>query len=170
MEHYFTSDPTVKSEERFLTYQIKERDFSFISDNGVFSKNHVDMATDLLLKTIYQETKGEVLDIGCGYGVIGITLATSIKVNQVTMLDVNHRALELAKRNANRNGVSKKVKVIESDGLSQIAPEEKFDTIVTNPPIRAGKAVIYQMYQDAYSHLRDGRTFLFSYQQKTWCA
>lgn len=154
MEHYFTSDPTVKSEERIIEYEIKGKTLSFISDNGVFSKNHVDSATELLVKTIYNEVNGKILDVGCGYGVIGITLATNNKVTEVTMIDVNHRALELAKRNSLRNKVEEKTKVLESNGFEQI--KEKYDAIVTNPPIRAGKLVIYQIYADAKEHLLDG--------------
>lgn len=154
MEHYFTSDPTVKSEERIIEYEIKGKKLSFISDNGVFSKNHVDSATELLVKTIYDEVNGKILDVGCGYGVIGITLATNNKVTEVTMIDINHRALELAKRNSLRNKVEEKTKVLESNGFEQI--KEKYDAIVTNPPIRAGKLVIYQIYADAKEHLLDG--------------
>lgn len=154
MEHYFTSDPTVKSEERIIEYEIKGKTFSFISDNGVFSKNHVDSATELLVKTIYDEVTGKILDVGCGYGVIGITLATNKKVTEVTMIDINHRALELAKRNAIRNKVEEKTKVLESNSFEQI--KEKYDVVVTNPPIRAGKSVIYQIYADAKEHLLDG--------------
>lgn len=153
MEHYFTSDPTVKSEERIIEYEIKGKILSFISDNGVFSKNHVDSATELLVKTIYDEVSGKVLDIGCGYGVIGITLATNKKVTEATMIDINHRALELAKRNAIKNKVDEKTKVLESNGFEQV--KEKYNVIVTNPPIRAGKSVIYQMYADAKEHLID---------------
>ncbi len=154
MEHYFTSDPTVKSEERIIEYEIKGKTLSFISDNGVFSKNHIDSATELLVKTIYDEVNGKILDVGCGYGVIGITLATNNKVTEVTMIDINHRALELAKRNSLRNKVEEKTKVLESNGFEQI--KEKYDAIVTNPPIRAGKLVIYQIYADAKEHLLDG--------------
>lgn len=154
MEHYFTSDPTVKSEERIIEYEIKGKTLSFISDNGVFSKNHIDSATELLVKTIYDEVNGKILDVGCGYGVIGITLATNNKVTEVTMIDINHRALELAKRNSLRNKVEEKTKVLESNGFEQI--KEKYDVVVTNPPIRAGKLVIYQIYADAKEHLLDG--------------
>jgi 16S rRNA (guanine1207-N2)-methyltransferase len=130
-----------------------KRDTEFITDNGVFSKNHVDIATSFLLKTIYNEVKGEVLDVGCGYGVIGITVAKNSNVQKVTMLDVNHRALELAKRNCEKNKVVNKVKILESDGFENIV--DKYDTIITNPPIRAGKTVIYKMYEDAKEHLKD---------------
>ena len=151
MEHYFTSDPTVKSEERTIEYEIKGKELIFISDNGVFSKNHIDSATDLLLKTIYDEVHGKILDVGCGYGTIGITLATNNKVEEVTMIDINHRALELSKRNSIKNKVDDKIKVLESNGFEQI--KEKYDAIITNPPIRAGKSVIYQIYNDAKDHL-----------------
>ena len=159
MEHYFTADPSVKSEERIIEYEIKDKKLSFISDNGVFSKNHVDSATELLVKTIYDEVKGKILDVGCGYGVIGITLATSKNVTDVEMIDINHRALYLAKRNAEKNKVASKIKIFESNGFEQI--KEKYDAIITNPPIRAGKAVIYQMYADAKEHLKkDGALYI----------
>ena len=128
--------------------------FKFITDNGVFSKNHVDIATSFMIKTIFEEVKGEVLDVGCGYGVIGITMAKNPNVKSVTMLDVNRRALELAKRNSEKNKVIEKIKIIESDGFEKI--DSKYDTIITNPPIRAGKSVIYKMYEDAKEHLKDG--------------
>ena len=154
MEHYFTSDPNVKSEERIIEYEIDTLKFKFISDNGVFSKNHVDFATDFLLKTIYKEATGKVLDMGCGYGVIGITLANNSNVVHVKMVDVNHRALELSKRNALNNHVDKKIEVVESDGFTNV--NEMFDTIVSNPPIRAGKSIIYKMYEDSKEHLNPG--------------
>ena len=154
MEHYYTADPSAKSEEREIEYEIAENKFTFISDNGVFSKNHVDIATSFLIKTIYDEVYGDILDVGCGYGVIGITMAKKSNVTSVTMLDVNHRALELSKRNSEKNKVISKVKIIESDGFENIT--EKYNVIITNPPIRAGKSVIYKMYEDAKEHLKIG--------------
>lgn len=156
MDHYYTNNPTSKSEERTLEYELKEVKYKFISDNGVFSKNHVDFATDFLVKTIYEEIKGDVLDVGCGYGVIGITASKNKNVESVTMLDINNRALELTKKNIELNK-AKNIKVLESDGFEKI--NSKFDTIITNPPIRAGKAVIYKMYEDAKEHLKEGGIF-----------
>ena len=156
MEHYFTSDPTAKSEERIINYKIKDMNIKFVSDNGVFSKNHIDFATDFLIKTIYHEVSGSVLDLGCGYGAIGITIAKKDNVKKVKMIDINHRALNLARRNSESNNVKDKIEIIESDGFSNIDNEEKFDVIITNPPIRAGKATIYKMYEDSKEYLNNG--------------
>ena len=112
MDHYYSSDPTSKSEERILDYEIGSHKLKFISDNGVFSKNHVDFATDFLLKTIYENIKGDILDVGCGYGVIGITCSKIADVTSTTMLDVNHRALELTRKNVELN----KLKAGKRDG------------------------------------------------------
>lgn len=158
MDHYYSSNPTSKSDERILEYEISDISFKFISDNGVFSKNHVDFATDFLLNVILKEDiSGKVLDVGCGYGVIGITLSKMFNTD-VTMLDVNSRALELAKRNAIKNGLEK-VNIVESNGFENI--NEQFDVIVTNPPIRAGKSVIYNIYEEAKKHLNQyGKFYL----------
>ena len=91
MEHYYTNNPTSKSEERMIEYKINEKTIKFISDNGVFSKGHVDIATNFMLNVLIKEDiKGKVLDVGCGYGTIGITLSKFFNID-VTMLDINER-------------------------------------------------------------------------------
>lgn len=151
MEHYYTNNPTSKSEERMIEYKINEKTIKFISDNGVFSKGHVDIATNFMLNVLIKEDiKGKVLDVGCGYGTIGITLSKFFNID-VTMLDINERALNLARKNVKLNNLNN-IKIIESDGFEKIT--EEYDLIVTNPPIRAGKAVIYKIYEDAYNHLK----------------
>ncbi len=158
MDHYYSKEPTSISEERMIDYELKNNKFKFISDNGVFSKNRVDFATDFLLKTIYDDVEGEILDVGCGYGVIGISLSKNENVKKVTMLDVNHRALELSKKNVVLNKC-KNIEVIESDGFESVS--NLYDVIITNPPIRAGKSIIYKIYKDAKEHLKnDGRLYL----------
>lgn len=152
MEHYYTNNPSSKSNEKEIEYKINETTIKLITDNGVFSKAHVDFATNFMLNTIYDEVKGDVLDLGCGYGVIGIIVGRSSKVNKVTMCDINQRALDLAKRNAENNKL-KNYEVVESDGFVNI--KDKYDTIITNPPIRAGKAVIYKMYEESKEHLKE---------------
>ena len=156
MEHYYTNNPTSKSEERLITYKIKDKLLRFISDNGVFSKGHIDIATNFMLNILLNEDiKGKVLDLGCGYGAIGITLSKFFDI-KLTMLDINERALNLARKNCKQNKIEN-VAIIESDGMEKV--KEKFNIIITNPPIRAGKAVIYKMYEDAYNHLEDGGCF-----------
>ena len=154
MEHYYTNNPTSISDEKEIEYNIKDKRIKLLVDNGVFSKNHVDIATNFMLNTILKEPiSGKMLDLGCGYGVIGIVLAKFNDI-ELTMLDINERALNLAGKNIKKNNVT--AKIIESDGFSSISQEEKFDVIVTNPPIRAGKQVIYKMYEDSFTHLNEG--------------
>ena len=158
MEHYFTNNPTSESNEHEIKYLLNDKPFKFMVDNGVFSKAHVDIATDFMLKTIINEDiHGNVLDVGCGYGVIGIVLSKFFEI-KCKMLDINERALGLAKKNITLNGC-KNIDTIESDGFEAIKDDEKFDIIVTNPPIRAGKQVIYAMYEEAYKHLKDDGAF-----------
>lgn len=152
MEHYYTNNPTSKSEERIIEYKIKDKTIKFTTDNGVFSKAHVDIATNFMLNTLLdEEIRGKLLDVGCGYGTIGITLSKFFAVN-VTMLDINERALKLAEKNVKLNSC-KDIRIIESDGFEKIT--ENYDVIVTNPPIRAGKSVIYKIYDDSYEHLNE---------------
>ena len=159
MEHYYSNNPTSASEEKEIEYYIAGKKIKLVVDNGVFSKAHVDIATNFMLNVLIKENiNGNVLDVGCGYGVIGITLKTFFKDIKVTMLDINERALGLAQKGVKLNKLDN-VKIIESDGFAAIKEEEKFDVIVTNPPIRAGKHVIYQMYEDSFKHLKSGGAF-----------
>ena len=155
MEHYYTNNPTSTSEERIIEYKIKDKTIKLTVDNGVFSKYHVDIATNFMINTLIdmETIKGKVLDLGCGYGVIGISLASFYKDLDITMVDINERALGLAKKNCKLNGLDK-VDIIESDGFTNI--KDTFNCIITNPPIRAGKQVIYKMYQDSFEHLKEG--------------
>lgn len=158
MEHYYSENPESESNEKEITYEINGKKFKFISDNGVFSKGHVDFATDFMLRTILKdEINGKVLDMGCGYGVIGITISKLCsEVSKVVMCDINNRAVDLSKRNVVNNKAIN-AEVMASNGFENV--NDKFDVIITNPPIRAGKAVIYKMYEDAKSHLNDGGKF-----------
>ena len=121
------------------------------------SKGELDVGSRLLLDAL-PALSGDVLDIGCGWGAIGVAVAKANKNARVTMVDVNRRALELCRQNCERNGVT--AEVIESDGMSAVMGRT-FDAIVTNPPIRAGKQVIYKMFADAAVSLNaDGALYL----------
>ena len=153
MEHYFTNNEQLKSELRDITYTLDDTNFTFISDNGVFSKNKIDYGSKFLVETMLKQinkTHISILDMGCGYGFIGIVLAKKLD-SLVTLADVNKRALHLAKENSKVNKVE--AHIIESNIYDKIS--DTFDIIVTNPPIRAGKKVVEGMLLGASSYLKD---------------
>ena len=152
MDHYFTNNQNLKSNIKTLKYSYKNYEFNFLSDNGVFSKNHLDYGSRLLLETFLSCTfeSKSVLDLGCGYGLIGIVIAKVLSTN-VTLCDVNKRALHLTKRNLDENKVS--CNIIESNIYENI--KEKYDVIITNPPIKAGKKVVLDFLVNAKEHLND---------------
>lgn len=156
MSHYFISDPSLASNIGIINYEICGKKLSLYTDNGVFSKAKLDEGSDFLIKTVLPLRLGNsLLDMGCGIGPIGLTIALLKEdVSHVTMCDVNTRALELAKKNAEHLGVKDKVSVLESDVFTNI--EGKFDSILTNPPIRAGKRVTYAIYRESKDHLLSG--------------
>ncbi len=149
--HYYTNDENLISEIRKLTYSYKLYDFCFFSDNGVFSKEKIDFGSRLLVETFLEKSNNDfskVLDVGCGYGYIGIVL-NKIKSYDVTMIDINKRALHLTKRNLIENKVN--ASVLESNGYENIV--DKYDLIITNPPIRTGKIVLENILVGAKKHL-----------------
>ena len=154
MSHYFVNDDKVESKPRLVCYSINGVDFSLESDNGVFSKNDLDKGSELLIKELLPINLGEnILDIGCGIGVIGLTLAYFHPSLKVCLTDVNTRALSLCNENANSLKLSQRVTILQSDVYEKI--EGKFTSIVSNPPIRAGKKVTYEIYRGAKEHLID---------------
>ncbi len=150
MNQYFTNNEQLKSERRIINYEYDSVLFRFISDNGVFSKNHIDYGSRLLVDTILKNKKDitSFLDVGSGYGFISIILSKVLGVKGVGV-DVNKRALKLAQENADLNEV--KVQFIESDCYQNI--NDTYDLVVTNPPIRAGKKVVLQILKDAVNYL-----------------
>ena len=154
MSHYFVNDDKVASKPRTINQSINGVDFSLESDNGIFSKNELDKGSELLIETLLPINLGEnVLDIGCGIGVIGLTLAYFTPSLNVCLSDVNTRALSLCNANAATLKLSQRVTILQSDIYQKI--EGKFTSIVSNPPIRAGKKVTYEIYRGALEHLVD---------------
>lgn len=151
--HYFTDNSSLHSNEKTCRYSFMGHIYEFVTDDGVFSKSSIDEGSRVLLEAVSAEDiHGEVLDLGCGYGPIGIIAGTLFPSCHLTMTDINPRAVGLAVRNCAANGVEAKCFV--SDGFAGITG--MFDHVLTNPPIRAGKSVIYKMFEDAHMHLHDG--------------
>lgn len=156
MSHYFTNDINLKHNIDKKNVVINGKEFTFFTDNGVFSKKGLDFGTRTLLESLPNDLKGDILDFGCGYGPIGIYLKTMYDCD-VDMLDVNERSVELAKRNADLNAV--KVNIFVSDIYSNV--NKKYDYIVTNPPIRVGKQILYKILFDAKDYLKEkGKIYL----------
>ena len=159
MNHYFKNDDKLKSEKRVLDLYINDNKLSFVSDVGVFSNTQIDYGSYTFLKTILKEKKVDrLLDVGCGYGVLGITLKYLHHANEVDMVDINERAVNLTKTNIEKYKLEN-VNCFVSDGLNEVSGN--YDRIVINPPIRAGKVVIYKMFEDSKKHLNnDGALYI----------
>ena len=151
-DQYYTADPQSESRPVPCAFPYRGYGLNFLTDAGVFSKGELDTGSRLLLDAL-PTLSGDVLDLGCGWGAIGVAVAKANKQARVVMADVNHRALGLARDNCQRNQVT--AEVIESDGMSAVMGRA-FDAIITNPPIRAGKQVIYRMFADAARSLTEG--------------
>ncbi|UTB81519.1 class I SAM-dependent methyltransferase [Staphylococcus carnosus] len=163
MSHYYDKDPEVASQREDFKYRYQQNELKLATDSGVFSKGKIDYGSDLLLRTFLKEhppgPSKTIIDVGCGYGPIGLMIAKVSPHHKVILLDVNHRALDLAKENSEKNHIDNAV-IQESDGLAEI-PDDSADMIVTNPPIRAGKSVVQGILEDAYSKLKkDGELYV----------
>lgn len=155
MAHYYDSDPQSASKIREISFEIYDHKITLKTDNGVFSKSRVDEGSLAFLKVLLPlNLTGKILDLGCGYGTIGLTIAMFNKDVKVTLADINKRAIALCEENAKSLGLSQRVTCLQSDIFENI--EGPYDSIVVNPPIRAGKVVTYQMYSGAKQFLIDG--------------
>ena len=153
MSHYFEDTRHLKSNRKDFSFRFWCFNYSFVSDNGVFSKEELDEGTRILLETALEnKLEGKVLDLGCGIGPVGVVVKHNFPNCEVEMVDVNPRALELAKENAKRNHVDTKIYL--SDAFENIETRD-FSVILVNPPIRAGKAVIYKMFDQSIQHLKE---------------
>jgi len=150
-EHYYSSKPTSTHEHLKIEVTLRGRVFTFKTDAGVFSKKTIDFGSQLLIETMEIAPQHRVLDVGCGYGPIGLTAASLAYQGFVTMIDINERAVQLSQGNAKLNELSNVI-VKQSDLLEQV-DELSFDRILSNPPIRAGKDVVHQIFEQAYNAL-----------------
>lgn len=162
MTQYFVNDESLAHEYKKIYYGFKGNELTFITDSGVFSKDHVDEGTDILINNL-PSVSGKVLDLGCGYGCVGITLKKAYPNITLTMADVNERALKLVTGNCELNSIID-FDLIESDCFDDI--KDEFNYIIVNPPIRAGKEVIFKMYEEAYEHLSNAGMLIFVMNKK----
>ena len=157
MGYYFDKNTNVESNEVTTRAEISGKLYTFKTDNNVFSKKGLDFGTRNLLESLdIKNISGDVLDFGCGYGPIGIYIKSNTSAN-VDMIDINERALNLAKKNAILNNVD--VNIFESNIYSNI--DKKYDYIITNPPIRVGKKILYEILIGAKEYLKEGGHLIF---------
>lgn len=164
-EHYFTNQPETDHRREKWQFELLGEPFSFITDRGVFSKQTVDFGSRVLLSAFRENELpiGAILDVGCGYGPIGLALAK--KTNRtVDMVDVNERALELARENAELNKLSS-VNIFASNSYETVSRSD-YAAVVSNPPIRAGKKVVHEILSGAYEVLQEGGTLTIVIQKK----
>lgn len=166
MDHYYSSKPTSESNRETWQTKINGKLFTYTTDAGVFSKNAIDQGSEVLMLTGAEQNypEGNILDLGCGYGPIGIYLGQTFPDRMIEMVDVNERALELAKLNADQNDVSN-VRIYQSYLYEEVKNKE-FAAILSNPPIRAGKKVVHEILEKAFDHLIVGGQLLIVIQKK----
>lgn len=158
MKHYYTDNRDLESQRTTFTFLYRKYNFLFTSDNGVFSKTMIDYGSRVLLNAFEKKDHAQtLLDVGCGYGTFGLCLKKCYPELVVDMVDVNERALELAKLNADQNDVQ--VCIMKSDVYENV--HQTYDIIVSNPPVRAGKTVVMRILEGAYKYLnKDGQLWI----------
>ena len=158
---YFAENPDAEHDIHKLKAQLLGQNVTFLTDAGVFSKKMIDYGSQALLKCLDFHKQESVLDVGCGYGTLGLTLVKAKEV-EATLVDINQRALDLARQNAERNQV---LATIFQSNLYQNV-EGRFHHIISNPPIRAGKQVVHEVITGSYTHLLDGGDLTIVIQKK----
>jgi 16S rRNA (guanine1207-N2)-methyltransferase len=150
---YFENVPTSERRPQEVRVHVRGVDLAITTDSGVFSKKGLDFGSRLLIETVQLPETGTVVDLGCGYGVIAAALGQVYPSSDWVLLDVNQRAVELAVKNTSHLG--SRVRAYQSDGFAA-NPNLRAEAIVLNPPIRAGKSVIYRLFEEAKAHLNPG--------------
>lgn len=163
--HYYSEKPELAHDFVEWDFELKGNRFHFVTDSGVFSRGTVDYGSRVLVAA-FDETdlpEGAILDVGCGYGPIGLSLQKATG-RLVEMIDINQRAVDLAQRNATRNQITQ-VNIHQSN-IYQDLQEAPYAAIVSNPPIRAGKNVVHEILTGAFEHLLVGGTLTIVIQKK----
>jgi len=158
-EHYYTVQPASLRQPVIYEDTLRGMPFKFWTDHGVFSRGHTDPGTEEIIKAMDLAGAERILDLGCGYGIIGIVAAKLAPQARVILTDLNERAIELARRNIETNQAPN-AEARPGSGYQPVAGES-FDVILTNPPIRAGNTVVFDLIAGAPAHLNPrGRFYL----------
>ena len=158
---YYAENPDAAHDIHELRVDLLGEKMTFLTDAGVFSKKMIDFGSQLLLKCLEVNQGETVLDVGCGYGPLGLSLAKAYGV-QATMVDINNRALDLARQNAERNKVE--ATIFQSNIYEQV--EGHFNHVISNPPIRAGKQVVHEIIEKSKDFLEIGGDLTIVIQKK----
>ncbi|MBP1932527.1 class I SAM-dependent methyltransferase [Ammoniphilus resinae] len=164
-DHYYTNQPNAKHDIHEFTFVLRGMTYRFKTDAGVFSRDRIDFGSVLLIEQMDIRETDRVLDVGCGYGPVGIVAAKLANRGHVLMADINERAVGLAKENLKNNHIENAA-VIVSDLFTEIPNELIYDVVLTNPPIRAGKEVVHQIFEEAYHRLKEGGALWVVIQKK----
>ncbi|HUU55585.1 MAG TPA: methyltransferase [Armatimonadota bacterium] len=153
-DHYFSEKPAARGRRQIIEADLRGFTIKLITEAGVFSRERVDRGTRLLINHVAVQPADSVLDLGCGYGVVGVVAALLAPEGRVTLVDINHRAVALARRNLTLNTIAN-AEVLQGDGFAPVAGRA-FDLIAFNPPIRAGSHVVHRLIEEASHHLAAG--------------
>ena len=164
MAHYYTNNTDLKSEKRNIVFRYRGHQITFVGDNGVFSKEKIDYGSRVLLDAMdINENQKSLLDVGCGYGTIGVSLKCEYPWLHVEMVDVNQRAINLTQESIE---INKLIDIIAYESYIYDNVDRTFDVIVSNPPIRAGKKVVFDILEKAKDHLNDNGELIVVIQKK----
>lgn len=163
MSHYYTNDENLDTKVYEFKYTYKSQELKFLSTSGVFSKSGIDFGSNLLINSLPNFGNKTLLDVGCGAGVIGLTIASGNPTSNVDLIDVNKRAVDASMQNQALNKI-KNAYCFESDLFNNVT--KKYDAIITNPPIRAGKKVIYTLVDESIKYLKEGGSIYLVIQKK----
>ncbi|MCE4957897.1 class I SAM-dependent methyltransferase [Macrococcoides caseolyticum] len=164
MSHYYSEKQTVESNESTIGFNMGNHTLKLTTDAGVFSKGGIDFGSNLLVKVFLEDAHPKrILDVGCGYGTMGLMVAKHFPESTIHMVDVNERALALSERNREANSIQNAL-IYKSDGLNEVT--ETFDAVITNPPIRAGKDVVHRILEDSTKVLEENGALYVVIQKK----
>lgn len=169
MNHYFSQNPDVEHHLQTVTVSARHQTVKLYTDNGVFSKRGLDYGTRVMIESVVLPEGGTVVDLGCGYGAVTSVLAQVYPKTKWVLLDVNRRAVDLAALNADHLHLTERTLILQSDGFSAVS-DLTADVVLLNPPIRAGKQVVYDLFSDASAHLRSGGQLWIVIQKKQGAA